>query len=72
MLAILGPVGKNLGMATVQQRFESPREILGNRLREGSIYRLLADPVERSGPGVEVGKNPIPRHRRIGRIEESL
>lgn len=27
----------------VQQRFESPRELLGDRLREGSIYRLLAD-----------------------------
>src|SRR5580658_2717846 len=32
-----------LGSAKVQQRFESPREILGDRLREGSIYRLLAD-----------------------------
>jgi IS5 family transposase len=32
-----------LGRARVQQRFESPREILGDRLREGSIYRLLAD-----------------------------
>ena len=27
----------------VQQRFENPREILGDRLKEGSIYRLLAD-----------------------------
>ena len=26
-----------------QQRFDNPREILGGRLREGSIYRLLAD-----------------------------
>jgi hypothetical protein len=32
-----------LGVAQVQQRFESPRELLGDRLREGSIYRLLAD-----------------------------
>jgi hypothetical protein len=32
-----------LGVAQVQQRFEDPRELLGDRLREGSIYRLLAD-----------------------------
>jgi hypothetical protein len=32
-----------LGAAVVQERFESPREVLGDRLREGSIYRLLAD-----------------------------
>ncbi len=32
-----------LGAAMVQQRFDNPREILGDRLREGSIYRLLAD-----------------------------
>src|SRR5438876_3868909 len=32
-----------LGAAVVQPRFENPREILGDRLREGSIYRLLAD-----------------------------
>jgi hypothetical protein len=32
-----------LGVAVVQQRFESPREVLGERLRAGSIYRLLAD-----------------------------
>ena len=32
-----------LGRSRVQQRFENPREILGDRLREGSIYRLLAD-----------------------------
>ena len=32
-----------LGSAKVQQRFENPREILGDRLKEGSIYRLLAD-----------------------------
>lgn len=32
-----------LGVAKVQQRFENPKEVLGDRLREGSIYRLLAD-----------------------------
>ena len=32
-----------LGMAQVQQGFQDPREILGDRLREGSLYRLLAD-----------------------------
>jgi hypothetical protein len=32
-----------LGLAQAQARFESPRELLGDRLREGSIYRLLAD-----------------------------
>ena len=32
-----------LGRSTVQPRFENPREILGDRLAEGSIYRLLAD-----------------------------
>jgi hypothetical protein len=32
-----------LGSSQVQQRFENPREILGDRLREGSIYRPLAD-----------------------------
>ena len=32
-----------LGLAQAQVRFESPRELLGDRLRQGSIYRLLAD-----------------------------
>ncbi len=32
-----------LGRAKVQQRFENPREILGDRLKQGSLYRLLAD-----------------------------
>ena len=32
-----------LGLAQAQDRFDSPRELLGERLREGSIYRLLAD-----------------------------
>ena len=35
--------GMALGSAKVQQRFDDPRAILGDRLREGSIYRLLAD-----------------------------
>lgn len=39
-----------LGTATVQPRFESPREVLGDRLREGSIYRLLADEGHRIFP----------------------
>ena len=32
-----------LGRAQVQAGFQDPREILGDRLREGSLYRLLAD-----------------------------
>jgi len=32
-----------LGVATMQQRFDNPVEVLGERLREGSIYKLLAD-----------------------------
>ena len=32
-----------LGVAQMQERFENPRAILGDRLREGSIYRLLAN-----------------------------
>ena len=32
-----------LGSSRVQPRFENQREILGDRLREGSLYRLLAD-----------------------------
>jgi Transposase DDE domain/Transposase domain (DUF772) len=39
-----------LGMAQVQSRFENPREILGDRLREGSIYKLLADEGDRLFP----------------------
>ena len=39
-----------LGVGLVQQRFENPREILGDRLREGSIYRLLADHGDRLFP----------------------
>ena len=32
-----------LGRAQVQQGFDDPRVLLGDRLREGSLYRLLAD-----------------------------
>lgn len=32
-----------LGRAPLQQGFDDPRVLLGDRLREGSIYRLLAD-----------------------------
>jgi hypothetical protein len=39
-----------LGVAVVQPRFENPREILGDRLREGSLYRLLADHGDRLFP----------------------
>ena len=39
-----------LGVAQAQQRFENPRAILGERLREGSIYRLLADEGHRLFP----------------------
>ncbi|MGH3733177.1 MAG: IS1182 family transposase [Acidimicrobiales bacterium] len=39
-----------LGTSPLLQRFESPREILGDRLREGSIYRLLADEGHRLFP----------------------
>jgi IS5 family transposase len=32
-----------LGSQQIQPRFENPREVLGDRLKEGSLYRLLAD-----------------------------
>jgi hypothetical protein len=32
-----------LGRSQVQQGFDGPRVLLGDRLREGSLYRLLAD-----------------------------
>jgi hypothetical protein len=32
-----------LGRAQVQQGFDDPRVLLGDRLREGSLCRLLAD-----------------------------
>jgi Transposase domain (DUF772) len=32
-----------LGRAQVRQGFQDPRDLLGDRLREGSLYRLLAD-----------------------------
>jgi hypothetical protein len=37
-----------LGVARVEQRFENPRELLGDRLK--GIYRLLADEGERLFP----------------------
>jgi DDE family transposase/transposase-like protein DUF772 len=39
-----------LGRAQIQQGFQDPREILGDRLREGSLYRLLADHGHRMFP----------------------
>jgi Transposase DDE domain/Transposase domain (DUF772) len=39
-----------LGQAVVQQRFENPREVLGDRLAVGSVYRLLADEGHRIFP----------------------
>jgi len=39
-----------LGVAQVQERFENPREILGDRLRQGSLYKLLADEGDRLFP----------------------
>jgi hypothetical protein len=39
-----------LGVMAVQQRFDNPRVILGDRLQEGSIYRLLADHGDRLFP----------------------
>src|SRR5260370_33832956 len=39
-----------LGVASVEERFENPREILGERLPEGSLYRLLADEGHRFFP----------------------
>src|SRR5579872_6250096 len=39
-----------LGRAQVQQGFQDPRQILGDRLREGSLYRLLADHGQRIFP----------------------
>jgi len=32
-----------LGTSQTQQRFENPKDLLGDRLQPGSIYRLLAD-----------------------------
>jgi IS5 family transposase len=39
-----------LGRAQVQQGFDDPRVLLGDRLREGSLYRLLADHGHRMFP----------------------
>lgn len=38
------------GTALVQQRFENLREVLGDRLRQGSIHRFLADHGQRLFP----------------------
>jgi hypothetical protein len=38
------------GRAQVQRGFQDPREILGDRLREGSLHRLLADHGQRIFP----------------------
>ena len=40
-----------LGRAQVQQGFDDPRVLLGDRLREGSLYRLLADHGHQIFPG---------------------
>jgi hypothetical protein len=39
-----------LGRSQVQQGFDNPRDLLGDRLREGSLYRLLADHGHRMFP----------------------
>jgi hypothetical protein len=39
-----------LGRGVAQLRFENPRQVLGERLAEGSIYRLLADEGHRIFP----------------------
>lgn len=39
-----------LGVAVPQERFENPRDILGDRLAQGSLYRLLADFGQRMFP----------------------
>jgi Transposase domain (DUF772) len=39
-----------LGRSQVQQGFDDPRVLLGDRLREGSLYRLLADHGHRMFP----------------------
>ena len=39
-----------LGRAQVGLGFDDPRELLGDRLREGSLYRLLAEQGHRLFP----------------------
>ena len=39
----LGELPYGAGRSQVQQGFDDPRVLLGDRLREGSLYRLLAD-----------------------------
>ena len=50
MVVIAENLSMALGTTSIQPRFENPREILGDRLREGSIYRLLADEGDRLFP----------------------
>ncbi|HYZ54488.1 MAG TPA: hypothetical protein VE733_13445 [Streptosporangiaceae bacterium] len=38
-----GRIGYGAGQGTGAAGVQDPREILGDRLREGSLYRLLAD-----------------------------
>jgi hypothetical protein len=49
-MAVTENLSMALGTTSLQPRFENPREILGDRLREGSIYRLLADEGDRLFP----------------------
>lgn len=49
-MVVLENLSMALGTTSLQPRFENPREILGDRLREGSIYRLLADEGDRLFP----------------------
>ena len=39
----LGELPYGAGRSQVQQGFDDPRVLLGDRLREGSLYRVLAD-----------------------------
>ena len=47
MVVVVENLFMALGTTSLQPRFENPREILGDRLRVGSIYRLLADEGDR-------------------------
>jgi len=49
-MAVTENLSMALGTTSLQPRFENPRDILGDRLREGSIYRLLADEGDRLFP----------------------
>ena len=50
MMVVVENLYMAFGTTSLQPRFENPREILGDRLREGSIYRLLADEGDRLFP----------------------